>query len=161
MMADLNNRWNALPLQTRRLIVAGTVVIAVTLLYVIAWLPLQKDLVRLRTSVPLEAEQLNWMRLQAPAAKATRAKMTGAAGAPISGIEQSALTHGMRTYITRLEAEGSAGARVTLEAVPFNALIAWISELQAAQGLIVEETTINAHATSGVVNAQLRFRSGA
>jgi general secretion pathway protein M len=161
MITELKNRWNALPLRTRRLILAGTVAIAATLLYAVAWLPLERDLVRLRTGVPLEAEQLNWMRVQAPVAKAMRAKTTGTAGAPIPGIEQSALTHGMRSYITRLEAEGSAGARVTLEAVPFNALIAWISELQAAQGLIVEETTINAHATPGVVNAQLRFRSGA
>ena len=161
MMAELNHRWNALPPPTRRWIIAGAAVIGAILLYAVAWLPLQRDLARLRIHVPLEAEQLNWIRVQAPMAKAMRAKMTSAVGAPIPGLEQSALAHGVRSYVTRLEPEGSAGARVTLEAVPFNALIVWISELQAAQGLVVEEATINAHASPGLVNAQLRFRSGA
>lgn len=161
MMDELKHRWDALPSERRRLIVVGAIAIAAVMLYALAWLPLQRNLASLRTNVPLEAESLGWIRSQAPAAQAMRAKMTGAAGAPIPSIEQSALTHGVRSYVTRLEPEGSAGARVTLEAVPFNALIVWISELQAARGLIVEEATINAHALSGVVNAQLRFRSGA
>lgn len=161
MIADLTRRWNDLPSPRRRLIVAGAIVLATTLLYALAWLPLQRDLARLRAGVPLETEHLDWMRSQAPAVQAMRAKMSGAGGAPIPGVEQAALTHGVRSYVTRLEAEGSAGARVTFEAVPFNALVVWISELQARQGLIVEEATINAHATAGLVNAQLRFRSGA
>ena len=160
LLADLLNQWNALASRTRRLIVAGTIMVAALLLYAAAWLPLQRDLAQLRARVPLEAEQLNWMRAQAPAVKAMRAKFTASAGAPIPGIEQSALTHGVRSYITKLEAEGGTGARVTFEAVPFNTLVTWMSEVQAAQGLVVEEATINVHASPGAVNAQLRFRTG-
>ncbi len=160
LLADLSAQWNALPARTRQLAVAGGVVAALLLLYTIAWSPLQKDLARLRTSVPRETEQLGWMRAQAPMAKALRARAVGTSGALIPTIEQSATGYGVRAFITKLETEGSAGARVTLEAVPFNSLVTWISELQAAHGLVIEEATVEAHATPGIVNARLRLRTG-
>ncbi len=160
MMAELNSRWNALPERTRQLALVAIIVLGAILLYTTVWSPLQHDLDRLRSNVPREAEQLNWMREQAPTAKALRAKTTSSTGALIPTLDQSATTHGVRAFISKLESEGATGARVTLEAAPFNALITWISELQAAQGLVIEEATIEAHPTPGLVNARLRLRTG-
>lgn len=162
MIADLTNRWNSLPPRSRMLVAGGAVAIGAVLLVSAAWLPLERDLARLRQEVPRAAEQLNWMRAQAPMAKTMRARMTSSSGAPVvPSIEQSATAQGVRSYITKIEAEGNASARVTLEAAPFNSLILWISELQSTQGLIVDDATIEAHATPGLVNARLRLRSGA
>lgn len=160
MMDELKNHWNALPARTRQLLVIGGIVVGVALLYSATWLPLQRDLARLRVDVPRETEQLNWMRTQAPTAKAMRARMSASTGPVIPSVEQSANTHGVRSHVTKIDAEGSNGARVTLDAVPFNALIMWISELQATQGLVVDDATIDATATPGIVNARLRLRTG-
>ena len=160
MMTDLNDRWNGLPAPTRQWVVAGVVVIAALLLYSAVWLPLGRDLDRLRVTVPREAEQLNWMRAQTPTAKTMRTRMTATTGPALPTIEQSATARGVRAYIVKLDAEGNNGARLTIEAAPFNALMVWISEMQASQGILIDDATIEAHATPGLVNARLRLRTG-
>lgn len=159
-MNEILARWNALPARTRLLALAGAVVIGALLLYTAVWAPLQKDLTRLRDAVPRATGQLEWMRSQAPLAKAARARVVTTSGSLTSSIEQSATTHGVRSYVARIEQEGSAGARVTLDAVPFNSLVTWLADLQAAQGAVIEDATIDAHATPGLVNARLRLRVG-
>jgi len=155
---ELAQRWNGLSADTRRLTALGTVSIAVLLFYTALWLPLQRDLARLHADVPRETEALTWMRAQAPTIKALRARMSTSAGPLRATLEQSATSHGVRTYITRLDADASNGARVTLEQVPFNMLVTWVSALQAAQGLGIDDATIDAQPASGLVNATLRLR---
>ena len=159
-MSELSAQWNALPPRTRQLVLIGAVAIALVLLVTAVWMPLQKDLTRLRAAVPLETEQLNWMRAQAPLAKNARARVVTSSGSLTSTIEQSAATHGVRTYITKIEQEGGNGARVSIEAIPFNTLVTWMTDVQAAQGAVIEDAAIDAHATTGMVNARLRLRAG-
>lgn len=159
LLANLTNRWNALPPRTRVLAVAGTIVVGFALVYAAVWMPLQKDLKRLRASVPGAAAQLQWMRNQAPLARAARARAVTSSGSITSAIEQSAASHGVRTFVSRIEQEGNAGARVTLDAVPFNTLVTWAADLQATHGAVIEDATIDAHQTPGLVNARLRLRS--
>ncbi len=160
-MNQLKDHWNALPPRTRQLATVGGALIGIMLLYSALWLPIQKDLTRLRDDVPRETAQLNTMRAQTPMIKAMRARMSTSSGPLVPAIEQSALTYGVRSYATKIEAEGSNGARITLEQLPFNTLMTWLSDLQAAQGLAVEEASIEAQTAPGVVNAKLRLRTGA
>ncbi len=160
MIADLDQHWNALDPRTRQIVIVGGAIITVLMLYMMAWRPLEKDLDRLRVDVPRETEQLDWMRAQLPSIKTMRAKAVSTGGAVVSGIEQSAVTHGTRAFVSKIDGEGNSGARLTIDAIPFNKLVAWIADLQATQGLIIEEATIDAHATPGVVNARLRLRTG-
>jgi general secretion pathway protein M len=160
MMNELKDRWNALPARTRQLAASGVALIAIMLLYSTIWSPMQKSLTRLRVEMPRAAEQLNWMRTQAPTIKAMRAKMTSSTGPLLPSIEQSATALGVRSHATKIEAEGGSGARVVLEQVPFNALLTWLSHLQSSQGLSIEEASIEAHTASGLVNARLRLRAG-
>jgi general secretion pathway protein M len=158
MINELKGRWGALPERTRQLASIGVVLITIVFAYSALWRPLQKDLTRLRTDVPRETQQLDWMRAQAPAAKAMRGKLAASTGPLVPTLEQSATSSGVRTF-TKVEAEGNNGARITLEQVPFNSLLTWVSELQAGQGLTIEDATIEAQAAPGVVNAKLRLRT--
>jgi general secretion pathway protein M len=149
-----------LPSRTRVLATVGAVVVISALLYSAVWRPLQKDLQNLRTSVPSETEQLEWMRAQEPAAKALRAKRVANNGNLIMSLEQTATARGLRSAITRIDAEGNNSARVTLESVSFNALVDWLSELQSRYGAVADEAAIEAKATAGAVNARIRLRTG-
>jgi general secretion pathway protein M len=160
LLASLKQQWAALPGNVRRLALVLAVLMTVLLLYVAMWRPLQRDLAQLRGSVPQEGMQLDWMRAQAPVAKSLRAKASTVGVGLVPSIEQSALAQGIRAAITRIDPEGNNGARVTLEAVSFNSFVAWLAELQASQGAAVEELKIDAHPTSGMVNVQLRLRTG-
>jgi general secretion pathway protein M len=161
MLADFKLRWSGLPARTRLLAGIGTVVVVLALIYFAAWRPLQKDLARLRLSVPQQAGQLEWMRTQTPVAKSMRARTVTSSSALAPIVEQSAATHGVRNFVTKIDADGNAAARVTLEAIPFNSLVSWISELQATSGAVVDDAAIDAHASPGLVNARLRLRAGA
>jgi type II secretory pathway component PulM len=159
-LANFKAQWQTLPERTRLLVLAGTALIALALLISAGWMPLQRELARLRGAVPREAAELEWMRAQAPLAKSARARAVTSSGALSGTLEQSATTHGVRGFVTKIEAEGNSGARLTIEAMPFDTLVTWLSDLQAVQGAVVEDATIEAHATVGLVNARLRLRSG-
>lgn len=159
-LTNLKSQWSALPARSRTLALAGAVVVGVALLYTAVWSPLQKDLQRLRANVPRETGELAWMRGQAPLAKSARARAVSSSGALAAAVEQSAAAHGVRPYITKIEPEGNAGARLTIDAIPFNTFVTWLADLQATQGAVVEDASIEAHATPGLVNARLRLRSG-
>jgi general secretion pathway protein M len=159
-LKPLREQWNKLAPGERRLAMAGGAVLGVALLYMLLWLPVQKELTRLRVSVPEERAQLQHMRSQAASIKPLRARGGSAptAGTLLPVVEQSATARGLRGFVTRLEAEGSTGVQLTLDAVPFNSLISWLSDLQDNYSLVVENTSMDAHTAPGTVNAKIKLR---
>ncbi|HJX18565.1 MAG TPA: type II secretion system protein M [Acidiferrobacterales bacterium] len=155
----LREQWNKLAPRERRLATAGGIVVGITLLYMLFWLPVQKELARLRVSVPEERTQLQRMRSQAAVIKPLRARSGAkpAAGTLLSVVEQTASARGMRGFITRMEASGGNGVQLTLDAVPFNSLLSWLADLQDSHSLLVESTSLDAHTAPGTVNAKLKL----
>ena len=156
----LRNAWGKLSPSERRLAMVGGAVIGATLLYALMWLPIQKELARLRVSVPEERVQLQRMRLQAASVRPLRAR-SGAKPAPgtlLSVIEQSASARGLRGFVTRMEADGGNGAQLTLDAIPFNSLLSWLADMQDSHSLLVESASLDAHSAPGTVNAKLKLR---
>ena len=155
----LRDQWNKLAPRERRLAMAGGIVVGLTLLYMLFWLPVQKELTRLRVSVPEERAQLQRMRLQAASIKPLRARSGAkpAAGTLLPVVEQSASARGLRGFITHMEASGGNGVQLTLDAVPFNSLLSWLADLQDSHSLLVESTSMDAHTAPGTVNAKLKL----
>ncbi len=154
-------RWRALPAQQRRLAVFGTGMLAVVLLYSLLWSPMQNELARLRESSPKERNKLAVMQAQAQEVVQLRASgktMAGRGGNILATLEQLATARGLRANITRMEPEGANGAQVTLEAAHFNSLLTLLHELQTQNGVRVENASLEAHATTGHVNARLTLR---
>ena len=156
----LRDAWNKLAPRERRLATIGGVLTGVTLLYVLLWLPVQKELARLRVSVPEERAQAMQMRQQAASIKPLRARSGAkpASGMLLPVIEQSATARGMRGFVKRMEADGGNGVQLTLEAVPFNSLLSWLADLQGSHSLLVESASMDAHSAPGTVNAKLKLR---
>lgn len=156
----LRDLWSKLAPGERRLAMIGGVAVGVTLLYVLLWLPVQKELARLRVSVPEERVQLQRMRAQAASIKPLRARSGSkpAAGTLLSVVEQSASARGLRGFISRLEAEGGTGVQLALDAVPFNSLLSWLADLQDSHSVLVEYAGVDAHTAPGTVNAKLKLR---
>jgi general secretion pathway protein M len=87
--------------------------------------------------------------------------MTAVSGGIVPTVEQTSTAQGVRSAITKIEPDGSNGARVTIEGATFNTMVMWLSELQSSNGIVTEEATIDAQTTPGMVNARLRLRSSA
>ena len=160
VLNELRSRWSALPQRTRSLALAASALVLVFVLWSAVWRPLQRDLQSLRTSVPRQTEQLEWMRAQVPTAQALKAKSFTTGDNVMQTIEQTATTQNVRSYITRMDAEGPGGIRVTLENVPFNAMVSWLSDLHGNYGAMIDDATVEARPASGLVNARIRLRSG-
>jgi general secretion pathway protein M len=157
----LQSRWERLASRDRQIAGAVAGVMAIALLYLLVWSPLQRSLARLRLDVPNEhaqlqrmremSEQVSRMRREAPAPLVT--------GSLLPTVEQSATAHGLRAAFTRLDPEGSNGVRIQVDGAPFNALIGWLADAQKQYALRAEQATIEAHAVPGSVNARLILRS--
>lgn len=157
----LREIWNGLNASERRLLAMGGALLAIVLLFVMLWLPLEKDLARLRVSVPQDRTQLEHMRALADAVRPLRAKLrTRSAGAtPLSAVDAMLTAQNLRSAVTHLEADGDSGVRLTLDGVPFNTLVSLLAELQDTQQLVVDSATLDAQTKPGLVNANLRLRS--
>lgn len=160
LLNPLRDQWGKLAASERRLAMIGGLLVGATLLFVLLWLPMQKELKRLRVSVPEERTQLQRMRLQAASIQPLRARSgtKPAAGTLVTVIEQSATARGLRGFVSRMEADGSNGVQLTLDAVPFNSLVSWLSDLQDSHSLLIESASLDAHTAPGTVNAKLKLR---
>lgn len=160
LLQRARDAWAALAARERRLVQTGAIILALVLLWLLLWLPLNHELRQLRAAVPEAQAQLERMRAQAIAIQPLRgrAAATPAPGTLVSVIDQSATGRGLRKQISRLEADGANGVQISADAVPFNSLIGWLAELREGQGLVVDNLTVDAHSVAGTVNARIRLR---
>lgn len=155
------NYWRGLAPRERLVVGVGGALVALLLFYALLWAPLQGDLARLRTNVPREEQQLQWMRAQVSRVKQLRAaapSMVQGQGL-LSFVEQSAQAYNIRTNIKRVEPEGSNAVRLSIDGVAFNSLIEWLANLQKQGGLRIENADLDPLPTPGTVNARLRLRA--
>jgi type II secretory pathway component PulM len=153
------DRLRNLP-QRERWMVIGAAIGLLILLYLSLWLPWQIKISKLRATVPQEKIQLAQMRVQAMEISQLRAsgRVPASGGNLLANLEQSATANGIRGRITRMEPDGTNGARLSLDGVHFNALITWLASLQSQGGVRIEKATFEAQATAGTVNARLVLR---
>lgn len=152
--------WQGLASRERQIVAAGGAVLLLFIFYMLLWAPMQRALTRLRVAVPQDTVKLAQMRAQATQIQQLRARMPAAAqrGNIMSTLEQSAGTRGLRQSISRMEPDGTTGARLTMDEVSFDALIGWIAELQG-QGIRLENATIQKRPNPGMVNARIVLRT--
>ena len=160
LIIRIRELWGTLAARERRLVVMGAVLLSLTVLYLLLWLPLQQELSRLRAGVPEGQAQLARMRQQAATIQPFRGRSAAipAPGTLIPIVEQSATGRGLRKQITKLEADGSNSVQVTAEAVSFNSLMAWLADLRESHSLVTDNLSVDAHTTPGTVNAKVRLR---
>ncbi len=157
LLQQLYSRWRALQPRERVVLAAGSTVALILLGYALLWVPMQRDLARLRVLVPKERAQLLSMRAQAQEIARLRAQTPASANAGnlLTTLERSALEHQLRQYITRMEPDPSNGVRVSFDAVGFDALLSWLADLQRDASVRAQNVSITAQAQPGMVNARL------
>jgi len=162
-VAPLRARWQSLPPRDQQVLKWGGVVAGALLFLGAFWLPMQRDLGRLRLSVPQDQAKLLTMQAQAQQVMQLKARGAGAArgGNILATIEQTASARGLKAAITRMEPEGATGARLTLENAHFNTLMGWLNDIQNQQGVRVEAAQLDSQSAAGMVNARLTLRGPA
>jgi len=154
---NLQEYWSGLQPRERRVLAGGGVATVLILFYALILEPFTSELARLESSVATQQEELAWMQRAAVEAKSL------SAGAPQAGanrngqaimsvIDSSARKHGLAKALKQLSPSGGK-VRVRLESAAFDALLNWLGELGAKQGVPVSSLNMERLPTPGMVNA--------
>jgi general secretion pathway protein M len=87
---------------------------------------------------------------------ASTARTPGTQGADqtlVVVVDSTAQAHGLR--ITRSRPNGPSGVEVTLQAVPFDVLVAWLMTLHGTYAVDVESAQLSTARQQGLVNGQV------
>lgn len=141
----------------RKAVLAGAAVLAVLLLYLVLWRPLDQRNRTLALELEQSQKDLTWM---------------SAAALEVKALENSATRQQVkddRTLIARVTAElkdggleasqvrpeGEERLRLNLEAVPFSRLLQTLERLQNGFGIQVREALVEPSNTTGLVDCRL------
>jgi general secretion pathway protein M len=153
--------WYAgLQQRERQMVAAATLLVAVTLFYLIIWEPIHNGLDEQRLQYETQRSSYVWMNQSAE-----EARLLKAAGSrnvirnnnqPVSLlVERSADTAGLKSNILKIETSGDKGARVMLDAAPFDQMLLWLNTLRQQYGITVSSASIDRDEAGGAVNARL------
>lgn len=154
--------WDGLAARDRGVLKIGAALVALMLVWALAWQPLARARERLRAQSVAQAEALAWMR---PAAQQLAAA-GGAAGAPMADtrsllarIDAGARAAGLGGALVSVEPQGANRVRATLSAADFDVLTRWLQQV-SGQGVAVEQLSVQ-RANAGRVDARVLLAEAA
>jgi general secretion pathway protein M len=151
------NEWLAqLQPRERVMVLAGAVVVAITLLYAAIWQPLVKA--HLRREQALAEARVQASRLEVASAELQRNR--GRAGADtstsiLSAVDKASRSPTLGKTPTRMQPEGERNVNVWLDDVAFDNLARWLVELETRFGIVPVAADVQRQSGVGPVNAHL------
>ncbi len=151
--------FRSLAPRERLLVSIGSVVVAITILYLGIWEPLSKA--HSKREIDLAAAQALAQRLEVIAATVQKAQVN--AGDPVvstgasllSTVDQVSKTGTLGKPLTRIQPEGDHEVKVWIDEVSFEALVRWISELEGRYGISIQTADLDRGTLPGQVNVRL------
>ncbi|MGB5279345.1 MAG: type II secretion system protein M [Gammaproteobacteria bacterium] len=160
---DLHNWFHGLQQRERQLVLGASVVVIVTLGYLIIWEPVHKSIDEQTRKLHSQIGIQQWMQNAAKEVKVLKA--SGSPSKKINStqpvtlvVEQSAATAGIKPYLSRLESTSDKGARVTIDAASFDQLLLWLNTLQTQYGINVTSANLDRDDKPGTVNARMTLK---
>jgi len=159
-LEELQHWYQGLQQRERLLVLAATVMIAVTLFYLIIWEPIHKSIEEQTQKYQSQTNILHWM--QVASKEVNMLKASGGANKTISStqpvtllVENSATTAGIKPYLSKLESTSDKGARVTIDAASFDQILLWLNTMQTKYGIAVTSANLDRDDKPGAVNARM------
>lgn len=154
MSVSALRQWlDGLSPRDRNVLIAGSAVLLVLLLYAFVWDPLQMDHARLRESIPgLRAQATRFDALAGEAERLRGSARGAAAPAGPAAIEAAADRTGVRASIKSIEQQSGGKVQVAIEGVGYDALLAWIADVASSAGMSVDSIQVQRGAAPGAVS---------
>ncbi len=157
------DRWyTGLAKRERRLVLLCLGVVVVLILYLAIIQPLVSAHEHLGRSVQSDRSLLVYMNDSAGRLKNAAAASGGPAhlkGSVFSTVSSAAQDKSIHNAVQRLEQASNGGVRLTLTAVPFDALITWLQKLDTQKGIVAESANIQGAQAPGTVNVSLTLNT--
>ena len=164
-MQQLKERFGALEVRERVVLVLGAVGAVAIVFYAVVWAPWQDSIARLRSQVPVKQENLAWMKQQAERVKPLLRKghqQGRKSNQPLLTIvEQSASKAKIREQIRRMApGENDAQVKVWLTDADFDAWVIWL-EMLRKQGVEVAAAAVNRQRDKNLVSIRVTLQRAA
>jgi general secretion pathway protein M len=150
--------WYAgLQAREKRVVGIGAIALAALILFGGILLPLESAVSTAVKTKQTRADDLAWMRINAPEVQAGAATVMADTGeAPVVLVDRLGREAGLGSALRGTQPSGS-GVRVQLEAAPFDTLVTWLATLDERYGFGVESISVDRATRPGVVNANITF----
>ncbi|MGD8934439.1 MAG: type II secretion system protein M [Gammaproteobacteria bacterium] len=159
-LQELANWYRGLQQRERQLVLAASIIVIVTLLYLVIWEPMHKGLEEQTQKYHTQLEIFEWMQKASIEARALKASgisnETAGSTQPVTLlVENSTTTAGLKPFMSKLESTSDKGARVTLDAVSFDQMLLWLNTLQTQYGITVSSANLDRDDKPGAVNVRM------
>jgi general secretion pathway protein M len=150
--------WDGLQQRERWILAGGVLVVAITLVWLILN-PLFGGVSARSARVAEKEELVSWMQRSA-ATLPQGSQASAPAMVPVLVINRTIDTAGLGPYLKQTQPVGENGARTQFEAVPFDALMQWLSQLANEHGLRIESAQLDTAGRPGTTDARLSLERG-
>lgn len=152
--------YQSLQQREQLFVAAGALAVAITVLYVFVWLPLDRSHDRLSGSVDAwqrSLAELQPLKGQRPATSGAAPSAANTSQAPVMIVDRSLRARGLDRSLQRSQPTTANGLRVEFENVAFDELVLWLGDLNAQYAMEVTAGTFSrpGRAEAGRINANL------
>lgn len=152
--------WHDLGLRERKMIIAATIFIGILIAYEGIWSPYHAYIASLRTRILAQQKTLVWMQkadreITAIAKHHQPNKTIDSPVALLSHLQQQIALAGFNLQLKNLKQTANDAVQLTLTKVDFNQLMKMLIQMMQTDAIIIQQATIVATETSGIVNADL------
>ncbi len=159
-LEELTSWYRGLQQRERQLVLAASIIVTVTLLYLVIWEPMHNGLEEQEQKYHTQLEILEWMQKASIEARTLRA--SGVSNRTVNStqpvtllVENSTTTAGLKPFMSKLESTSDKGARITLDAVSFDQMLLWLNTLQTQYGITVSSANLDRDDKPGAVNVRM------
>jgi general secretion pathway protein M len=145
--------WQARSEQERKLLTLGSVVVVLALVWAVLFAPAMEGRTELKKSLPQLRQQA--AQLQALAAEA--ATLSGSVPVDVAAMSRDSLVKTLAARSLTAQSVGMTGeyAKLELRNVSFGALLQWLDAVRREGRISVQDASITAQPTPGLVDATL------
>ncbi|HEX3848677.1 MAG TPA: type II secretion system protein M [Steroidobacteraceae bacterium] len=156
-MSRLQAWYAGLQLREQRMVLVGSISVAVLVLVFGILLPLQTAVSNATQRIDTKREDLEWMQINAAEVSAAGNSLPADTGeAPLVLVDRVGREAGLGSALRGTQPEGN-GIRVQLEGASFDTLVGWLAALDERYGVAIDAMTIDRAAKPGEVNASISF----
>jgi general secretion pathway protein M len=146
----------------RLMVIVAAGVVALVLIYLLAWVPLAARTAHLEQDVAEQQTLKQWMQRAAAEARQLRGSTAAVNGdqgrSLLAVVDETAKQAKLGPAVKRIQPEGQDLVRVSLEHAPFDDVVIWLAGLQQSQGVSVVDATVDRQPTTGQVNARITLK---
>lgn len=156
-LQEMRQRFDALEVRERRFLVAGALVVLLSIVFLAVVQPLRTYHANLESRVTAERELVAWMRSAANVLQQRGPQQQPAAqsGSLLTVTDSSARDIGLAQSLRRIQQEGDDAVRVRLESASFDTVVVWLENLQQRHGVVASEMTVERLDAPGLINASV------